>query len=50
MNILKPQTDRIEIVDALRGLAIMIIFIVHFQEHFIVFDFPPCRQPAEMAQ
>lgn len=41
---LKP---RVEMVDALRGFAIMIIFIIHVQEHFNIFNFPdPAAQPA----
>jgi uncharacterized protein len=40
MNTLKLQSNRIEMVDALRGFAIMAIFIVHIQE-FCIFNFPP---------
>lgn len=40
MDTLKAQSNRIELVDALRGFAIMAIFIVHVQEHFNVFNFP----------
>lgn len=39
--------DRIQLIDALRGFAIMIIFIIHVQEHFNIFNFPPVdSQPA----
>lgn len=41
METLKPQSNRIELVDALRGFAIMIIFIIHVQEHFNIFNMPP---------
>ncbi len=38
---LKTSSSRIEMVDALRGFAIMIIFIIHCQEHFNIFNMPP---------
>jgi len=41
MEINSSKPNRIDLVDALRGFAIMIIFIIHVQEHFNIFNFPP---------
>lgn len=46
MEITTQKSPRIELVDALRGFAIMIIFIIHTQEHFNIMNFPdPTSQP-----
>lgn len=39
----KPKTGRIDMVDALRGFAVMAILLVHCLEHFI---FPVYPDPA----
>lgn len=40
MNNLKPRSTRIEVVDALRGFAVMAILLVHSLEHFIFSVYP----------
>lgn len=40
MTNLKPQSPRIEVVDALRGFAVMAILLVHSLEHFIFPVYP----------
>ena len=40
MNNLKPRPTRIEVVDALRGFAVMAILLVHSLEHFIFSVYP----------
>lgn len=40
MTNLKPTTSRIEVVDALRGFAVMAILLVHSLEHFIFPVYP----------
>lgn len=40
MTNLKPQSTRIEVVDALRGFAVMAILLVHSLEHFIFPVYP----------
>jgi uncharacterized protein len=40
MNLTKPNTSRIEVVDALRGFAIMAIMLLHSIEHFNFYKFP----------
>jgi uncharacterized protein len=42
-----PHTNRIELVDALRGFAVMAILLVHNQEHFIYMVYP---DPATQSQ
>lgn len=47
MTNLKPQSPRIEVVDALRGFAVMAILLVHSLEHFIFPVYPDvASQPA----
>lgn len=46
MNTPKPASGRIEMVDALRGFAILAIFMVHVQE-FGFFSFPPADSQPE---
>lgn len=42
----KPKTGRIDMVDALRGFAVMAILLVHCLEHFIFPVYPdPATQP-----
>lgn len=36
----QPQSSRIEVVDALRGFAVMAIMLLHNVEHFNFYDFP----------
>lgn len=41
------KPDRINVIDALRGFAVMAILLVHSVEHFIYFSVPnPASQPA----
>lgn len=47
MEIQSSRSKRIEMVDALRGFAIMIIFIIHVQEHFNIFNFPSADNQPE---
>lgn len=47
MEKLGSQSPRIELVDVLRGFAIMVIFIIHIQEHFNIFNFPPAESQPE---
>ncbi|MDF9831231.1 DUF418 domain-containing protein [Parabacteroides sp. PF5-6] len=45
-----PKISRIEVVDALRGFAVMAILLVHSLEHFIFPVYPdPATQPAWLA-
>lgn len=41
MSILSTIKNRIEVVDALRGFAVMAIMILHNVEHFNFYNFPP---------
>ncbi|MCC8153684.1 MAG: hypothetical protein LIP01_05385, partial [Tannerellaceae bacterium] len=43
-NLHSKKTNRIDVVDALRGFAVMAILIVHSVEHFI---FPVYPDPAD---
>ncbi|MBO9703554.1 MAG: DUF418 domain-containing protein [Sporocytophaga sp.] len=38
--VLKKPTDRLEVIDVLRGIALFGLFSVHMQEHFELFIFP----------
>ncbi|WP_028980588.1 DUF418 domain-containing protein [Sporocytophaga myxococcoides] len=38
--VLKKPTDRLEVIDVLRGIALFGLFSVHMQEHFELFLFP----------
>ena len=40
------NTQRIQVVDALRGFAIIAIMLVHFLEHFIYNSYPVSSSPA----
>lgn len=40
-----PNSKRIEVVDALRGFAVMAIMLVHFLEHFIYNSYPVASSP-----
>ena len=40
MNQLLQQKTRLDVVDALRGFAVLAILMVHSQEHFMYFAFP----------
>ncbi|SHF30976.1 DUF418 domain-containing protein [Dysgonomonas macrotermitis] len=46
MNTQAPPSQRIEMIDALRGFAILAIFLVHIQE-FGFFSFPPPESQPE---
>ena len=48
MELSASKTPRIEVVDALRGFAVMAIILVHNLEHFI-FPVYPTEQPAWLA-
>ncbi|MCR6640352.1 MAG: DUF418 domain-containing protein [Sporocytophaga sp.] len=43
LPILKKPTDRLEIIDVLRGIALFGLFSVHMQEHFELFLFPESK-------
>ena len=46
MSTIATKTPRVEVVDALRGFAVMAILLVHCMEHFIYPVFPdPASQP-----
>lgn len=47
MTLNNERDGRIEVADALRGLAVMLIVMLHCQEHFNFYQFPdPATQPA----
>ena len=48
MELSASKIPRIEVVDALRGFAVMAIILVHNLEHFI-FPVYPTEQPAWLA-
>ena len=41
------KIPRIEVVDALRGFAVLAIILVHNLEHFIFPVYPGCGQPSQ---
>ncbi len=43
LPILKKPTDRLEVIDVLRGIALFGLFSVHMQEHFELFQFPEAK-------
>jgi uncharacterized protein len=43
LPILKKPTDRLEVIDVLRGIALFGLFSVHMQEHFELFLFPEAK-------
>ncbi len=43
LPILKKPTDRLEVIDVLRGIALFGLFSVHMQEHFELFLFPESK-------
>lgn len=47
MTNLKPTSNRIEVVDALRGFAVMAILLVHSLEHFIFPVYPDVASQPE---
>ena len=44
-SVYPPGNERIYVVDALRGFAVMAIMLLHFLEHFIYNSYPVASSP-----
>ncbi|MFA1691030.1 hypothetical protein AB9G41_09400 [Akkermansia muciniphila] len=44
-SVYSPGNERIYVVDALRGFAVMAIMLLHFLEHFIYNSYPVASSP-----